>query len=86
MILWIDAQISPALAPWVAERFGIEAYSVKWLGLRDAEDAEIFAAAREANATIMTKDIDFVHLVQKFGPRSWAAPPSSSARACPSRP
>ena len=26
MILWIDAQLSPALAPWIAEQFGIETY------------------------------------------------------------
>jgi predicted nuclease of predicted toxin-antitoxin system len=42
MILWIDAQLSPALAPWITQQFGIEAYSVKRLGYRDATDPVIF--------------------------------------------
>ena len=54
MILWIDAQLSPALAPWITQQFGIEAYSVKWLGYRDATDPVIFQAAREAGAVVMT--------------------------------
>lgn len=68
MILWIDAQISPALAPWITAEFGIEAYSIKYVGLRDAEDREIFRAAREAGAVVLTKDNDFVLLLQQHGP------------------
>lgn len=68
MILWIDAQLSPALAPWIADEFGIEAYSVKYLGLRDAGDLEIFRAARESGAGVLTKDNDFVLLLQQHGP------------------
>jgi len=45
--------------PWLNERFGVEAYSVRWLGYRDASDEAIFAAAREAGAVVMTKDRDF---------------------------
>jgi len=62
MILWIDAQLSPGLAPWVAQQFGVEAYSVKWLGFQEVKDEVIFAAARLRGAVIMTKDIDFVDL------------------------
>lgn len=40
MILWIDAQLSPALAPWIAEHFRIEAFSVKYLGHRNATDRQ----------------------------------------------
>ena len=69
MTLWIDAHLSPALAPWLTERFEtIEAFSVRRLGLRDAEDLEIFEAARSAGAVVMTKDRDFVELVQRRGP------------------
>lgn len=39
MILWIDAQLSRALAPWITTELGVDAYSVKYVGLRDAEDA-----------------------------------------------
>ena len=68
MILWIDAQISPALAPWITDEFGVEAYSVRYLGLRDAEDGAIFRAAREAGAVVLTKDSDFVLLLEQHGP------------------
>ena len=37
-------------------------------GLRDASDEEIFFAARAANAVVMTKDQDFVQLLDKLGP------------------
>jgi predicted nuclease of predicted toxin-antitoxin system len=68
VILRIDAQVFPALAPWITQQLGIEAYSVKWLGYRDATDLVIFQAAREAGAVVMTKDSDFLHLLEQYGP------------------
>lgn len=59
-MLIIDAQLSPHLANWIKEQFGIEAYSAKYLGLRDAEDLEIFLEAKRLNAIVLTKDEDFV--------------------------
>lgn len=68
MILWIDAQLSPALAKWISENFAnIEATAVRDLGLRDAEDRIIYFAARGANATVMTKDSDFLELQKRLG-------------------
>ena len=68
MILWIDAQLSPALAPWLAERFGVQAYSAQRLGHRDSTDEQVFRAAREAGAVVMTKDSDFLRLLERYGP------------------
>ncbi len=68
MILWLDAQLSPALAEWMTVTFGIEAISVRDLGLREAGDPQIFDAAREAESVVMTKDADFVELVERLGP------------------
>jgi predicted nuclease of predicted toxin-antitoxin system len=68
VILWVDAQLSPALAPWITQQFGIEAYSVKELGYRDAADRVIFQAAREAGAVVVTKDSDFLRLLDQCGP------------------
>ena len=65
MILWVDAQLSPALAPWITQQFGIEAYSAKSLGYRDATDWAIFQTAREAGVAVITKDADFVHLLDQ---------------------
>ena len=68
MILWIDAQLSPALAPWLSQRFAVQAFSAEHLGFRNATDREIFRAARDAGAVVMTKDSDFVELLEQHGP------------------
>jgi len=58
---WIDAQLSPALAAWISRTFDdINAQSVQGVGLRDAEDEEIFQAAREVNVIMMSKDSGFL--------------------------
>jgi predicted nuclease of predicted toxin-antitoxin system len=67
MIIWVDAQLPPTLAAWLVETFGVAAFSLKELGLRDAKDTEIFEAARQPNLLIMTKDSDFVDLVCRLG-------------------
>jgi predicted nuclease of predicted toxin-antitoxin system len=68
MILWLDAQLSPQLAPWLESKFGVATSAVRDLGLRDATDREIFAAAREAGAVVITKDRDFILLLAAQGP------------------
>ncbi|MBI5878204.1 MAG: DUF5615 family PIN-like protein [Chloroflexi bacterium] len=67
MKIWVDAQLSPALAAWLAHQMGITAEGVRALGLRDAYDRDIFFAARSASAIVMTKDRDFVDLVNRHG-------------------
>ena len=68
MILWIDAQLSPQLASWISETFGIETLAVRDVGLRDAKDHEIYLAARDAGAVVITKDSDFRSLLEQHGP------------------
>lgn len=68
MLVWIDAQLSPALAAWMRRDLGIDAYAVRDVGLRDAEDPLIFARAREASAVVLTKDRDFPELLERYGP------------------
>jgi predicted nuclease of predicted toxin-antitoxin system len=46
----------------------IESCHVGNLGLLAATDSEIFAAARAAGAAILTKDRDFLDLVERHGP------------------
>lgn len=67
MIIRLDAQLSPRLPGWIEETFGVECLHVRDVGLREAEDPEIFQKARESGAVVMTKDEDFVHLVRRFG-------------------
>jgi predicted nuclease of predicted toxin-antitoxin system len=66
--VWIDAQLSPTLAGWLRETFGVDAHALRALGLRDAEDSEIWTRAREVSAIVVTKDRDFVDLVIRRGP------------------
>jgi len=67
VILWLDAHLPPQLAPWLCARLSITALALRDLGLRDATDVEIFRAAREQNAVVMTKDRDFIALVERHG-------------------
>ncbi|MFI5396262.1 MAG: DUF5615 family PIN-like protein [Candidatus Binatia bacterium] len=68
MIIWVDAQLSPALASWITETFSLQAYAVRELGLRNAKDPEIFRAGRREGIVVMSKDSDFVELVERLGP------------------
>lgn len=67
MTIWIDAQLSPAIAGWINENFSVQAIAIRNLGLRDAEDEEIFLEAKNANVIVMTKDSDFLILLDRFG-------------------
>jgi len=68
MKIWIDAQLSPAIAAWINRTFDdIEAESVRALGLRDATDPDIFERAKKADAIVMSKDDDFIQLIEQRG-------------------
>lgn len=68
MTIWIDAQLSPALAPWISQTFSIAAVALRDIGLRDAADRQIFLAAKEQSTIVMTRDADFVRLLDALGP------------------
>ena len=63
MIFWLDAQLPPALAVFLKEQFNVEAFALREIGLRDADDIEIFEKAREQNVVLISKDNDFVEMV-----------------------
>ena len=66
-MLILDAHIPPGLAPWITNTFSLECYSAVYLNLRDSDDRAIFLAARERNAIVITKDDDFVSLLNRHG-------------------
>ena len=69
MKIWIDAQLSPAIAAWINRTYeDIEAQSIRAVGLRNALDYEIFNEARKQNVAVMSKDDDFIDLVEQHGP------------------
>jgi predicted nuclease of predicted toxin-antitoxin system len=66
--LWLDAQLSPVLALWFRRTCAVSCLAVRELGLRDATDQAIYMAARSAAAIVVTKDVDFVRLLEQHGP------------------
>lgn len=68
MILWLDEHLSPQLTNWIARTFGFEAIHIRDLGLARAQDQDVFDAARRAHAIILTKDADFVGILERLGP------------------
>lgn len=70
MKIWLDAQLSPAIAKWMHEAFDIEeALAVQVdQNLRSTKDLDLFERAREVGAVVMTKDRDFVDLLERLGP------------------
>lgn len=70
-MIWLDAHLSPRVAEWIREVLGHDAVALRDIGLRDAEDEEIFERGRQENAVILTKDKDFVDRVTRLG-----SPPS----------
>ena len=53
MRIWLDAQMSPAIATWISSHYAVSAVAIRDLGLRDAKDKEIFEAARQEKAVVM---------------------------------
>ena len=65
----IDSQLSPAIAAWINREYPEhEASSVRSHGLVHAEDDEIFETARIIGAVLITKDANFVALLERHGP------------------
>lgn len=67
--VWVDAQLPPVLALWLAREHGVDAAHVNEIGYLGADDAVIFEAARGGRAAVVvTKDDDFVRLLEQHGP------------------
>jgi predicted nuclease of predicted toxin-antitoxin system len=54
----VDAQLPPALALWLRDA-GHDAQAVREVGLREAEDGDIWNYALKTAAVLITKDEDF---------------------------
>jgi len=66
-MIWLDAHLNPRLPRWLEARLQIEAAALRDIGLREAEDREVFRRAREVGAVLLTKARDFVDLVRRLG-------------------
>lgn len=66
MMIWIDAQLSPLISKWIQKEYSIDCNHVMDIGLLNASDEKIFFKAREENVIVISKDIDFVNLLEKY--------------------
>jgi len=62
VIVWIDAQLPPTLVHWFKQVANLDAVTVGALGLGHATDYQIYLAARNRGAVVVTKDRDFAEL------------------------
>jgi predicted nuclease of predicted toxin-antitoxin system len=68
MIIWIDAQLSPFIVSWINANFPeLDAKAVRAMNLQNDNDLEIFRKARKANVIVMSKDYDFIKLIEIHG-------------------
>jgi predicted nuclease of predicted toxin-antitoxin system len=75
--LLLDSHLSRKLCRWLKESLGYSALHASDLGFRQTEDARLFFAARARNSILISKDVDFVKLLQLHGP-----PPSLIYLTC----
>jgi predicted nuclease of predicted toxin-antitoxin system len=65
---WLDAHLHPELAAWIGSRYKIIVKTLREIGLHDADDDVLFAAARRfGDIVAITKDSDFVEMVERLG-------------------
>lgn len=62
----VDAQLPPHLAEWLRSH-GHQASALTEIGLRDADDADIWSRALTEGAIIVTKDEDFAAMAGRIG-------------------
>jgi predicted nuclease of predicted toxin-antitoxin system len=70
---WCAATPATGKLSWLSQTFNVEAYALRDLQLRDAEDEQIFQKARQQGIVIISKDSDFVEMVLRLG-----VPPQTS--------
>lgn len=67
MTIWLDAHLSPVLAPWIEDNFGCSCVAFRTLNFESTDDRKVFFAARLANTVIVSKDSDFPDLLRLLG-------------------
>ncbi len=65
MTLLLDVHISPFITHWVEQNFKIKCISFRQLDWETLEDELAFLRAKEMNAIVLTKDVDFVGLLNR---------------------
>lgn len=66
--IWLDTNISPAIAKWMNDETGIIVKSSYSLSLHNLTDLDIYQRARaQGNVILLSKDADFPELISRLG-------------------
>jgi predicted nuclease of predicted toxin-antitoxin system len=66
--IWLDCNLSPAIAKWMKEDTGWDVKSAYSLQLYHLADAEIYQKAKAAGKVILiSKDADFPEFINRYG-------------------
>ncbi|RYE19917.1 MAG: hypothetical protein EOP42_28285 [Sphingobacteriaceae bacterium] len=66
--IWLDVQISPIIAKWMAEYTGLIVKSSFTLGYKSMTDLAIYQLAKEHGKVILiSKDADFTEIIIRLG-------------------
>lgn len=68
MELWLDIHLSPAIGQWIEETLDVRCVMIRDMGMQRTPDTEVFERARTQRVVLMTKDADFVRLLEAKGP------------------
>lgn len=70
VLIWLDIHLPPDIGRWLSLTFNVRCCAMRDLGMQRFADEAVFDAARRSGAIVMTKDQDFVKLLER-----WGAPP-----------
>lgn len=62
--IFVDAQLSPDLADWIARTFNVRSSHITNIRPRIREDRDLLRAAQVESGVILSKDEDFVPVIQ----------------------
>ena len=66
--LWINTNISPIIAKWMAEQTGLVVKSSYSLSLHNLSDKEVYKKAKlQGQVILISKDADFPELINRLG-------------------
>ncbi|HVS91105.1 MAG TPA: DUF5615 family PIN-like protein [Mucilaginibacter sp.] len=66
--IWLDSQLSPIIAKWMAEFTGLSVKSSYSLQLNGLTDSAIYDKAKSSgNVILVSKDADFPELISRLG-------------------
>lgn len=66
--IWLDVNISPAIAKWMTEYTGITVKSSYSLGFQTLDDLSIYQQAKNEGLIILiSKDTDFPEIITRLG-------------------